>query len=167
VHLLLELGASPSAADASGHMAIVLAAASGSVETVTLLLEQGRSPVDSQQGISPLEAAAGAGHLEVVRLLLEHGANADAQNTKPGRTALHACARAGHIGVARLLVDKGGNLLLRDRTDRMAHEHLPDAVLATPEGKWLAHAAKAAKGSKASKPKAATEEGEPQCEEKA
>ena len=64
---------------------------------------------------TPLHFAAQNGHLEVVRLLLERGANVNAQNTdelwwRERRTPLHFAAQNGHLDVVRLLLERGANV---------------------------------------------------------
>jgi ankyrin repeat protein len=65
-------------------------------------------------GGTPLHWAAESGHLEVVALLLEKGANVNAQN-QHGETPLHRAAWDGHLEVVRLLLAKGTNVEAKDR----------------------------------------------------
>ena len=140
---LIGCGAELGTADAEGRSPLALAAAAGSLSCVTALLDAGAA-LDTASAVNPLELAAGAGAIDVCTLLLERGAAVDAQSAS-GRTALHAAARASHLQVAKLLVDRGA-AHLRDRTERLPHEHLSGAAL--HEGRWLVDAGKdAAKSS--------------------
>ena len=61
-----------------GATALILAAQSGHVEVVRLLLEAGADKdVADDDGATALMEAAYRGHVEVVRLLLEAGADKD------------------------------------------------------------------------------------------
>jgi len=72
----------PGASSQDRHLALTLAANSGHVEIVTLLLDSGEdpnryNPVGGHSHTTPLHQAAGAGHAEVVRLLVQRGARLD------------------------------------------------------------------------------------------
>ncbi|TRM57323.1 ankyrin repeat-containing domain protein, partial [Schizophyllum amplum] len=62
---------------------------------------------------TPLHRAAEDGHLELARLLVDHGADIEAQEEE-GRTPLHLTAEGGHCEVARFLIDKGADVDSRD-----------------------------------------------------
>jgi ankyrin repeat protein len=88
-----------------GHQTpLHLAACSGSVESVKLLLAHGM-PVDAKDWHkrTALEAAAGCGHAAVVQELIR--AKADIGPGSTGCYALYPAARNGHIAVARVLLD--------------------------------------------------------------
>jgi ankyrin repeat protein len=81
------------------HLALTLAADSGRVEIVRLLLDAGEdpdryNPVGGHSHATPLHQAAGAGHVEVVRLLVERGARLDLKDilwrATPADWARHA-----------------------------------------------------------------------------
>ena len=135
VHALLDAGLQATATDVAGHTPMASAAAAGSVECVKRLLAAGADVTSTSGAPGLLELAAGAGAMDVCEVLLKTKADVNAQSAS-GRTALHAAARAGHLAVAKQLVDAGASLTLRDRTDRLAFEHLQDA-LARGEGQWL------------------------------
>jgi hypothetical protein len=72
----------PGAGPQDRHLALTLAASSGYVEIVRLLLDAGEdpnryNPVGGHSHTTPLHQAAGEGHYEVVRLLVERGARLD------------------------------------------------------------------------------------------
>ena len=142
VRILLDHRADVTAADRTRRTPLALAAASGSSTCCKLLLDHSAT-LNPDVGTPPLEEAAAAGAHDVVTLLLQHGAVLNAQDAKTGRTALHAAARNGHLAVARfLLEERGASLDLPDRTDRCAHEVLPDSLRS--EASWLVDAGKAA-----------------------
>jgi ankyrin repeat protein len=61
---------------------------------------------------TPLHSAAFEGRLEIVRLLLDHGANANAEN-ESSETALHVVSRGEYdsqehgVRISRLLLEHG------------------------------------------------------------
>ena len=85
------------------QLALSLAADSGHVEVVRLLLDAGENPnrynpVGGHSHTTPLHQAAGAGHEEVVKLLVERGARLDMKDilwhATPAGWARHAGNRA-------------------------------------------------------------------------
>src|SRR5690606_13737426 len=102
------------------------AADCGSVESVRLLLERGANPnhkphggqltVYSPRYFQPLHHAAYKGYLEVASLLLEHGADVEAEKTTPyrsierGETPLEMAALAGHVEMVELLQEWGATI---------------------------------------------------------
>ncbi len=84
------------------------AAAAGDIEKVSLLLKQGHLPNEAIPiiGIRPLTLAAAYGHADVVRVLLEHGAEVNAEDFT-GWTALHAGSFTGDSETVSLLLDRG------------------------------------------------------------
>ena len=52
--------------------------------------------------------AANHGHNDTVAVLLEHGANANAEDSRSGRTALHCATLFGYLDTAALLREHGG-----------------------------------------------------------
>ena len=56
-----------------------------------------------------LDTSAG-GHLEALKILVQHGADATAQN-KGGLTPLHHASCIGHVEVARCLVEHGATVI--------------------------------------------------------
>ena len=119
---LLEEGATP----------FLRAAQSGDVVLMKLLLDHGADPKISTAGkVTPLMVASGIGWVEGVtyewspqatydaaKLLLELGADVNAQDTLDGRTALMGAAHKGRNDVIELLVQHGADLALRDMGSR-------------------------------------------------
>jgi ankyrin repeat protein len=105
VRLLLDRGANVSTA-ATNPMrvqALHAAAASRSVEIVTMLLEAGADPNARQHvGYTPLMGAAAGGSSEMVDLLLQHGADASAVS-EDGKRAADVAHEHGHTTLAERL----------------------------------------------------------------
>ncbi|CAG7816023.1 unnamed protein product [Allacma fusca] len=96
------------ASDVYGRTPLHLAAASGHVEAVELLLKKGADVevCDFQQKATPLMCAAGCGSLPVVEMLLTHGANVNA-GFESGKTALHWAVQAESVGCVKKLLESG------------------------------------------------------------
>jgi ankyrin repeat protein len=80
------------------------------------LIRQGadvRAPARNAMKVTPLHSAAAAHSREIVRLLLEHGAPADARQ-QGGWTALHAAAQDGDSEMVRDLLQHGADPLRRN-----------------------------------------------------
>ncbi|KAL7936383.1 ankyrin [Trichoderma chlorosporum] len=83
---------------------LMKAAASGSVDTVQLLLTLGGDPnFCERDGLSAIHFAAEEGHTDIVRLLLNEGANVNAISSS-GTTPLHCAANGGHASIVSLLL---------------------------------------------------------------
>jgi len=119
--------------------AFIYKAATGDVAAVQLFLTAGMDPnVRNNQGVTPLIAASGAGRGEVVKLLLDKGADLEAQSPervikkgkkhprkiiKFGGTPLMHAVRGGHGDIVRLLLDKGANFNTVDAKHGLAALH--------------------------------------------
>src|SRR2546423_15593265 len=66
-----------------------------------------------------LSVASRKGLEEIVRMLLQKGADVNAQG-KSCRSALHAASRYGHEEVVRLLLDNGADVYARDKDGESA-----------------------------------------------
>lgn len=89
-----------------------------------------------EDGFTPLMTAAEAGHANIVRMLLDRGAAANAQN-RYGQTALSLAAQNGRLGtVQRLLRARGVDVALRGNAGMNAaqvaraagHAQVADAI---------------------------------------
>jgi ankyrin repeat protein len=92
-----------------------LAAFFGKLDAARVLLNKG-APVTTRSTNAmnnhPIHAASAGGHVEIVKLLLEHGAAANAQQ-HGGWVALHAAAQHGNVEMAKVLVANGADVSLR------------------------------------------------------
>jgi ankyrin repeat protein len=70
--------------------------------------------------------ASREGHEQIVRLLLEKGADVNAQQ-RSGDTALGHASKAGHEQIVRLLLEKGANVNARPRFGNTALGHASEA----------------------------------------
>jgi ankyrin repeat protein len=132
---LLEEGATP----------FLRAAQSGDIVLLKLLLEHGADPsITTESKVTPLMVASGIGWvqgvtyewspeqtLETVKLLLDLGADVNAQDLLDGRTALMGAAHKGRNDVVELLVQHGADLSLRDIGSR-------DSIHALAGVRWQA-----------------------------
>jgi ankyrin repeat protein len=144
INLLLDRGADPNARMNSstetrtifthqwlfeeGATPLLRAAQSGDLTLMKLLLEHGAdATIATFDDVTPLMVAAGIGWVEgvthewspeetyqAVELLIELGADVNAQDTVDHRTALMGAAHKGRDDIVQLLIDHGADLSLRD-----------------------------------------------------
>jgi hypothetical protein len=94
-----------------------------------LLLSQGCHPDETHKLWTPLMKAAEEGHVDIALMLLGHGADVNAKNTK-GRDALSFAAAPSmnrdttdaHVAMLRLLVDWGADPRRKDGRGRSAKD---------------------------------------------
>ena len=98
-----------------GATPLYLAAQTGDLETVRLLLEAGADAncVLRRMAVSPLFIASERGHTEVVRLLLRHGASVRLRNWN-GVTSLGVAAMAGNIKIVKTLIEAASEINSKD-----------------------------------------------------
>jgi uncharacterized protein len=135
----------------TGCTPLLRATIAGDVEVVRALLDKGASPNISGMGLTPFLIAAGVGtggrgtglaastsaggpvNMEIMNLLLQHGADVNAQVTgtqtyslrisrapsaTEGMTALHVAAQAGRVDEIHYLLEKGARTDLADSNGR-------------------------------------------------
>ncbi|KAL8956660.1 MAG: hypothetical protein Q9193_005878 [Seirophora villosa] len=114
-------------AGALHRTAIFTAVFDGSENIVRWLLDAGADP-NITAGCCPrrhaLSAAASEGHMAVLRLLVERGADVNAEDFIFG-TALYAASRNGQDQIVRLLLDKGADVnkdVSREYADALVKE---------------------------------------------
>jgi ankyrin repeat protein len=114
------------------------ACARGDVEALRSLLAhdpglvRAGNPAGRHAGWTGLHSAAQHGHADAVRLLLEHGADANAREAGDNTCALHWAAAHGHVEAVRVLLDAGsdvhgaGDVHLLDVIGWATFYHAPD-----------------------------------------
>jgi ankyrin repeat protein len=117
---LLDKGADVRSRSALGNTVLMLAARpADSHHAVALLLAHGADPkATNHWGATALMAAAAGGDLESARLLIEHGAEVNAQPVPDragfifggGRSALTWAAYRGNVAMVKLLLDHGADV---------------------------------------------------------
>ena len=128
-----------------GATPFLRAAQSGDVVLMKLLIEHGAdASIPTDHKVTPLMVASGIGWVEgvtyewspqstldAVKLLLDLGADVNAQDTLDGRTALMGAAHKGRNDVVQLLVDRGADLARQDIGSR-------DSIHALAGVRWQA-----------------------------
>jgi ankyrin repeat protein len=108
--------ASINARNEYGATALYTAVASGNIAIVRLLLAEKADPdVPLLSGETPLMAAADNGDLEAARLLIDSGANVNANEKNGGQTALMWAAAERASAIVRLLVERGADVRARSK----------------------------------------------------
>lgn len=101
-----------------GRTALYLAALSGNIDVVQLLLDAQADAVDtSYVGRTALHLAAWYGHVPVVKILLDADTTRKTDiddRDEDGRTALHLATDKGHIDVVELLLHEDANRNIAD-----------------------------------------------------
>ncbi len=96
-----------------GFFPLGLAVFFGHQPTVEVLLAAGaevNAASRETMRVTSLHAAVAANHLAIARLLLAHGANANARQAEGGLTPLHEAAANGSLAFAKLLLEHKADL---------------------------------------------------------
>lgn len=131
VEFLIGKGAEVNARDTTGYTPLHYAAAGGNKETAEVLVARGADvhATTGHSGNTPLHLAvqlnnvAGPGggkrRVELVRLLLDHGADVNARNSRE-HTALHIAVAWGwdSLETVQALLSSGADVHARDRSGR-------------------------------------------------
>lgn len=122
---LRKLLASPTldidAVNKRGETALMVAAISGSAETVSLLIAKGAS-VDLE-GWSPLHYAASNGRNQIVKLLIEAGADINARSPN-GTTPMMMAVRRGNLTPYQTLLLAGADPRMKNDNDLAVVDYL-------------------------------------------
>src|SRR5436190_3352616 len=144
----------------TGCTPLLRATMAGDSEVVRALLDKGANPNINDMGLTPFLVAAGVGagnrggtglaaqssvggpvNMELMELLLQHGADVNAQVTgtltysmrvsrapsaNEGKTALHVAAETGKTDLVRYLLGKGANTEIKDAGGHKAIELVTD-----------------------------------------
>jgi len=142
VQLLLVEGNFCSTEKDIWNIPLKMAAASGHLKIVRLLLIAGAELNDTEASLyssrrrkTALCHAAGNGHLEVVRHLLRFKADVSAYSTYSGMAPLHGAAYYGHYDIARILLQAGADVNATCWVKRASMERVASALeLASARG---------------------------------
>jgi ankyrin repeat protein len=97
------------------------AAIKGDYERVKEFLKRGANVHYRRGGWTVLMFAAREGHVDIVRLLLDHGADANVTSeSRDGATPLTIAAEHGHVEVIKLLLSRGADVNGRNAHDNTA-----------------------------------------------
>jgi ankyrin repeat protein len=128
VKMLCSLGSDVNSSDSCGTTALMLAANDGDVALLQFLLQQKGIKVNhsSNDGRTAVLIAAAAGASDAVTLLLEHGADALAKNSR-GENALFAAVGNGHLHIVQLLLQRGLDINSTEQSGRTLLMHINTA----------------------------------------
>ena len=114
--LLVRAGANVNRANDYGTTPLWLACSNGNIAIVETLLQAGANPNAAlASGETPLMAASEKS-IEIARLLLAHGADANAKEHTGGQTALMWAVAEKHPEIARVLIEHGADIHARSKS---------------------------------------------------
>lgn len=131
-HVIRLLARDPQLVNAyaeDGFQPLGLSCYFGHYDTAEYLVKAGapiNSPARNGLKAAPIHSAASAGHVRIVKLLLDHGADANVRE-QAGYTALHATAQNGDIEMIRTLLFGGADLTLKSDDGKTAMDIAMDA----------------------------------------
>ncbi|XP_048576704.1 ankyrin repeat and SAM domain-containing protein 6-like isoform X2 [Nematostella vectensis] len=103
---------------------IIEAAKNGDMQNIKNLLEVNQNDINASDddGATPLIFACMGGHHNVAQLLLDRGANIDAQDKISGWTALMQATYYGHRLLVKLLIESGANVNIQAKDGSTAFD---------------------------------------------
>jgi ankyrin repeat protein len=119
IEYLLKNGANPHTRGSKFVAPLHLAVYEGDYEVVKKLLELDKEPeayieLEAENKARPLQIAAYKGHMNILNLLLDQGANMNAQD-QDGYTALHWAVLQADTEVVKVLLDRGADKNIKNR----------------------------------------------------
>jgi len=105
-----------------GFQPLGLASYFGHYDTAEYLVIAGapvNSPARNELKATPIHSAAAAGHEKIVRLLIDHGADANIRE-QGGFTPLHAAAQNGNVKIIHALLMGGADLTIKSTDGKTA-----------------------------------------------
>jgi ankyrin repeat protein len=129
--LLLNAGANANAVNRYGVTALSLAASTGNVAALDLLLKAGADPRGAEatlpDGQTLLMLAARTGSVEILTRLIERGGNVNAVERRDGTSAVMWAVMGDHTGAVQTLAAAGADLDARSLVTQ--YPHTPPAVI--------------------------------------
>lgn len=110
--LLLRKGANVNAQTVHGLTPLNAASGRGFAKVVQVLLEHNATLQIHEMGMTPLHFSAQLGSEEIATLLLDNGADVNAE-LPDGMTVLHYATRHNHKGIVKLLLERGAAVDLK------------------------------------------------------
>ncbi|KAJ9590717.1 hypothetical protein L9F63_016233, partial [Diploptera punctata] len=110
----------------SDSVMLLEAAARNDIDEVRRLLMKGVSPDSTNEdGLTALHQCCIDDNEEMMKLLIEYGANVNAEDSEKW-TPLHAAATCGHLHLVRYLISRGSNLLAVNADGNMPYDICED-----------------------------------------
>ncbi|XP_049807885.1 protein phosphatase 1 regulatory subunit 16A [Schistocerca nitens] len=110
----------------SDSVMLLEAAARNDIDEVRRLLMKGVSPDSTNEdGLTALHQCCIDDNEEMMKLLIEYGANVNAEDSEKW-TPLHAAATCGHLHLVRYLISRGANLLAVNADGNMPYDICED-----------------------------------------
>jgi len=128
--LLIARGADVSASDETGWTPTLLAAATGRVSMLDLVLDHGGSLNDVRNGWSALNLATHHGHIAMVRHLLSKGMDPNQEHRRMRLSRpLHSAAIMSHLEIVEALLSAGADAAARDGDGLTAMEYAKNQTI--------------------------------------